>query len=365
MQTVSQKVQGAVVGKCSPLSSFMPWGNGAGSQMTNAGSYNLLTACFVDRSNALDPSLKEAAAQSQQLQVLAQLQQSGGGGMNKGMTRMQLSPTKSGYGGTIANGQHHQPHVTSTLLSTSPEYNVPHTQLELGHSIAHAAYPCTDPYIGAIVDAYGDHAMNHSHILGFQQGRMPLPSDVIEDEPVYVNAKQYHGILRRRQSRAKAELENKLIKVRKPYLHESRHLHAMRRARGCGGRFLNTKLLETTKVNADSGKLTEGQHAWAVSSSSTEALQSENGNMNSSEVHGNSGLSGSEVTSMSESCPDGTSYSYTQGNGGYLYHHASSHFHLLGFSPLSDGSGEVESGQGMGYGIKWIAAESCCDPMKV
>lgn len=50
--------------------------------------------------------------------------------------------------------------------------------------------------------------------MGLTSVRVPLPFDLTE-EPIYVNAKQYHAILRRRQYRAKLEAQNRLIKARK------------------------------------------------------------------------------------------------------------------------------------------------------
>lgn len=54
-----------------------------------------------------------------------------------------------------------------------------------------------------------------------------------------------------------------------PYLHESRHQHAMRRARGCGGRFLNTKKLDSNATNPNSEEPNSGR---SVNSSGSEQL---------------------------------------------------------------------------------------------
>ena len=44
--------------------------------------------------------------------------------------------------------------------------------------------------------------------------RVPVAMETL-DEPLYVNAKQYHRIIKRRQARAKLEAEGKIPKTRK------------------------------------------------------------------------------------------------------------------------------------------------------
>ncbi|KAJ8748701.1 hypothetical protein K2173_011249 [Erythroxylum novogranatense] len=196
-----------------------PWWRGVGNN-TSFGE-NTLTTPTVEH-------LTQGAIQSQASTGL-----DNGASFNKDL-QIAVSTQSDG-----SNGPGHQLKPSAAAVTMSGQLE-PTSQMELvGHSIVLSSYP-SDPQYQGMLTPFGLQTMVPPQLYGLSHGRMPLPLDM-EEEPVYVNAKQFHGILRRRQARAKAELEKKVVKARKPYLHESRHQHAMRRARGVGGRFLNTK----------------------------------------------------------------------------------------------------------------------------
>ncbi|KAL8592154.1 hypothetical protein ACOMHN_033525 [Nucella lapillus] len=74
--------------------------------------------------------------------------------------------------------------------------------------------------------------------LPAQNSGQQLPVAEGQDEPMYVNAKQYNRILKRRQARAKLEAAGRIPKQRQKYMYESRHKHAVNRSRGLGGVFM-------------------------------------------------------------------------------------------------------------------------------
>lgn len=256
---------------------LVPWW--VGSQPFYGESFGQLKALTGNHHNGGDPL--PIAPQGMYLEVLA-----ASAGKEGGDTANLSTIQENKDSGKV---QKIQQQTAPISLQSPLEYQ---GQIELGlsQSMVASNYSYADQGYGMYA-TYGAKAIH---------GRMLLPLNMTEDGPTYVNAKQYHGIIRRRQARAKAEMKNNSIKVRKPYLHESRHRHAMRRPRGCGGRFLNTKKEEGKQDGSNySLKVKDGMNSLFLPSLSprSELLQPESGNLNSvgSSV---SSHSGSEETSI-------------------------------------------------------------------
>lgn len=159
----------------------------------------------------------------------------------------QHTSTQSDYNISDSCGNKEHGMIKSALSLGNPESAFSPTKLDYSQSFACVSYPyATDPYYDGVLTGYTRDKSVHLQMndTATANSRVPLPVEPSAEEPIFVNAKQYQAILRRRKVRAKLEAENKLVKDRKPYLHESRHRHAIKRPRGSGGRFLTKEELQ-------------------------------------------------------------------------------------------------------------------------
>ena len=107
-------------------------------------------------------------------------------------------------------------------------------------------------------DLYGYPFITPGDNYSFSQFNNPfkqkyLIKTLFDNKYIYINGKQYHRIMKRREVRKKLkesiQINKNKVDKNKKYHHESRHRHAMNRERGKGGRFISKKKIELINKN--------------------------------------------------------------------------------------------------------------------
>nr|TKV95587.1 hypothetical protein SEVIR_9G372900v2 [Setaria viridis] len=132
--------------------------------------------------------------------------------VSDGSLNGQHTPTQSENNDSC--GKRDQGMVKSVLSFGNPEADFSPPKFDYSQPFACASYTA-DPYYGGVLTGYSSNSIVRPQINGATNSRVPLPIEPAAEEPIFVNAKQYHAILRRRQMRAKLEAQNKLVKGRK------------------------------------------------------------------------------------------------------------------------------------------------------
>ncbi|KAI2785949.1 hypothetical protein POX_h09713 [Penicillium oxalicum] len=185
-------------------------------------------------------------------------------------------PQHDGMGGQMAPGTRGSPRMAGMPMKTErnprsppqmsgpmppmgPQVSMQGQQMPPGRRMSHIGspnVPTAQPVMNHVGRPSVAQPMPGAPQASLQTQPSPemVPSGNQEESPLYVNAKQFHRILKRRVARQKLEEQLRLTsKGRKPYLHESRHNHAMRRPRGPGGRFLTADEVAAMEKKAAEG----------------------------------------------------------------------------------------------------------------